>query len=158
MNGIITWSPGMTLGVIEKLIILEAFRFFRFNKTATASSLGIAIRTLDNKLSQYEMEDKVEQERQDQQERKRQELLQRARGNPPNNVGIPYNAYTIPEISNSWKKQTFTHDSSPGSRVESIANSSEKQVVSLHEREEIQALPSEQVATSNKKRGRPKLA
>jgi transcriptional regulator with PAS, ATPase and Fis domain len=49
----IAWQPGMTLEDMEKQIILKAFRFFNKNKTQTAKSLGIAIRTLDAKLDKY---------------------------------------------------------------------------------------------------------
>lgn len=48
------WSPGRTLEDVEKDIILHAFKFYGYNKTRTAESLGIAIRTLDNKLAKYE--------------------------------------------------------------------------------------------------------
>ena len=47
------WQPGMSLEDIEKIAILKAFDFFRGNKTQTANSLGIAIRTLDSKLEKY---------------------------------------------------------------------------------------------------------
>jgi hypothetical protein len=50
----LSWQPGQTLEQVEKAIILKAFRFFQGNKTRTANALGIAIRTLENKLSSYE--------------------------------------------------------------------------------------------------------
>ena len=50
------WTPGKTLEEIEKEVIIVAFRFFNNNKTHTAQSLGIAIRTLDNKLAKYAQE------------------------------------------------------------------------------------------------------
>lgn len=50
----ITYMPGVTLYEIEKAYIIKAFRFYQGNKTMTARSLGIAIRTLDNKLLQYD--------------------------------------------------------------------------------------------------------
>lgn len=51
------WTPGRTLADIEKEVILHAHRFYGFNKTKTAQSLGIAIRTLDARLAQYEAGD-----------------------------------------------------------------------------------------------------
>lgn len=48
-----TWQMGQTLADIEKETILQAFKFFQNNKTHTARSLGISIRTLDHKLDQY---------------------------------------------------------------------------------------------------------
>lgn len=47
------WQPGQTLDDIEKEVILKAIKFYGGNKTRTASSLGIAVRTLDNKLAIY---------------------------------------------------------------------------------------------------------
>ena len=47
------WQPGKTLESIEREVIQQAFRFYQGNKTATANSLGIAIRTLDAKLEKY---------------------------------------------------------------------------------------------------------
>lgn len=48
-----SWQPGQTLDDVEKEVILKAFSFYQGNKTQTAKSLGIAIRTLDNKLERY---------------------------------------------------------------------------------------------------------
>lgn len=50
------WMPGMTLASVERAIIEKAFRFYDGNKTRTAQSLGIAIRTLDNRLEEYAAE------------------------------------------------------------------------------------------------------
>lgn len=47
------WQPGMTLEQAERMIIERAFRYYQYNKTHTARALGIAIRTLDNKLDSY---------------------------------------------------------------------------------------------------------
>lgn len=47
------WQPGKTLESIEKEVILKALRFYQGNKTHTSRSLGIAIRTIDNKLEHY---------------------------------------------------------------------------------------------------------
>jgi hypothetical protein len=49
----IIWSPGVTLADAEKSIIHAALKFHRGNKTATANSLGISARTVDNKLAEY---------------------------------------------------------------------------------------------------------
>jgi DNA-binding NtrC family response regulator len=49
----ITWQPGVTLEEVEKQAILLALKFYQNNKTQTARSLGIAIRTLDAKLDKY---------------------------------------------------------------------------------------------------------
>jgi hypothetical protein len=83
MNEVINWSPGVTLEHIEKQAILLAFRFYRGNKTATANSLGIAVRTLDNKLEKYEADGKAEKERQENESARRKEFLARQRGIQP---------------------------------------------------------------------------
>lgn len=49
----INWQPGQTLEEIEEAVITKAFRYYQGNKTATARSLDIAIRTLENKLEKY---------------------------------------------------------------------------------------------------------
>jgi hypothetical protein len=81
MNEAINWSPGVTLEAVEKEIVLKAFRFYRGNKTATANSLGIAVRTLDNKLEKYEADGKAEKEAQENERTKREEFAKRCRGN-----------------------------------------------------------------------------
>lgn len=71
----ITWTPGETIEDIERKIIKAALQFFRGNKTQTAQSLGIAIRTLDNKIEKYGQEDELkaarEKEREQEMARKR---------------------------------------------------------------------------------------
>ena len=47
------WVPGRTLDDIEKRVILEALSYHNGNRTHTARSLGISIRTLRNKLADY---------------------------------------------------------------------------------------------------------
>lgn len=47
-------SVTITLEEMEKELILHRYRFYEYNKTKTAHTLGIAIRTLDNKLSKYQ--------------------------------------------------------------------------------------------------------
>lgn len=47
------WIPGRTLDDIEKNVILEALKYHNGNRTHTAKALGISIRTLRNKISDY---------------------------------------------------------------------------------------------------------
>lgn len=51
------WTPGMTLAAVERAVIEKAYRFYEENKTRTAQALGIAIRTLDNRLEEYAAQD-----------------------------------------------------------------------------------------------------
>ena len=55
------WFVGMTIKDAEKEIIKRALKFYDENKTQTARSLGIAIRTLDNKIKEYGIELKTRQ-------------------------------------------------------------------------------------------------
>jgi len=48
-----SWKPGKTLDEIERNVILEALKHFGGNRTHTAKSLGISIRTLRNKLAEF---------------------------------------------------------------------------------------------------------
>ncbi|MFL5814632.1 MAG: sigma-54 interaction domain-containing protein [Bdellovibrionia bacterium] len=47
------WTPGQTLNDIERTVILDALEYHKGNRTHTARALGISIRTLRNKLSEY---------------------------------------------------------------------------------------------------------
>jgi transcriptional regulator with PAS, ATPase and Fis domain len=47
------WKPGTTLNDIERNVIIEALSYHQGNRTHTARSLGISIRTLRNKLADY---------------------------------------------------------------------------------------------------------
>lgn len=51
------WQPGITLKFAEQQIILEALKYFNGHKINTAKALGIAIRTLDNKLAEYKSQE-----------------------------------------------------------------------------------------------------
>ena len=47
------WAPGRTLDDIERNVIIEALEYHQGNRTHTARALGISIRTLRNKISDY---------------------------------------------------------------------------------------------------------
>lgn len=49
----VSWTPGTTLDMIERSVILEALKHHGGNRTHTAKALGISIRTLRNKLADY---------------------------------------------------------------------------------------------------------
>ncbi len=46
--------PGMTVGEAERLLILDTLAFTQNNKTRAAEMLGISLKTLHNKLKEYE--------------------------------------------------------------------------------------------------------
>lgn len=47
------WQPGVKLEEVERIVILQALRFHQGNRTHTANSLGISIRTLAARISIY---------------------------------------------------------------------------------------------------------
>jgi two-component system response regulator FlrC len=47
------WIPGTTLDDIERKVIIDALQYHNGNRTHTAKALGISIRTLRNKISDY---------------------------------------------------------------------------------------------------------
>jgi hypothetical protein len=75
------WHPGMTLAAAEEKIILMAYKYFRGNKTLTANSLGIAIRTLDYKLENYSLDLKRKERVQKELVKKKELILEKQRGN-----------------------------------------------------------------------------
>lgn len=81
----IIWSPGCTLEQIERQVIEKAFAFFRQNKSATASALGICVKTLDAKCARYSEQDKIREENNAKERQLRENFLARCRGQP-----VPY--------------------------------------------------------------------
>lgn len=53
----VIFNKGMSLRDIEKSVILETLKCQNFNRTRTAKTLGIGIRTLQRKLKQYRESD-----------------------------------------------------------------------------------------------------
>lgn len=144
MNDII-WSPGVTLEALEKQAVLRAFRHFRGNKTATAQALGIAIRTLDNKLERYELDSKQEKERQDHESIQRADFLARSRGpKTPNYI----NGDPSQDASAGW---VHSH---AGARVESAPQPAAQPAVPVPQRQEVQRVLPKQAAASGPHRNR----
>ena len=48
-----SFSPGLTVGEAERMLIEKTLEFTRQNRTRAAEMLGISIRTLRNKLNEY---------------------------------------------------------------------------------------------------------
>lgn len=129
MNGIIVWSPGVSLDGIEKQVILKAFEHYRKNKTATAGALGISIRTLDTKLDRYASEADAEKVRLEDSRAKREQQLAKHRGEVGNDF------YAVPE---SNRGSTASRQVTAGVRMESPKNAPTKQAVPVPERGEVQ--------------------
>ncbi len=51
-------TPGMSIGEMEKQLILKTLRSCDGNRTKAAEILDISVRTLRNKLKEYQLDDK----------------------------------------------------------------------------------------------------
>lgn len=133
-DAFIIWSPGLTLEALEKICIQKSYAFFKENKTKSALALNISVRTLDAKLEKYALEDQVMKEKEENASRARADFAQRQRGNPPNNVGIPYTPHPSQIVQNPVLR--------PAARVpvESFANASTEQPMPVQERQEVQTM------------------
>lgn len=58
----VTWQPGMTLEETEREIIMNSLKFYLWNKSKAARSLGITTRTIFNKLESYGMSEYVREQ------------------------------------------------------------------------------------------------
>ena len=54
------FRPGVTIEMLEREAIEAALKFYEGNKTKAAQSLGITVRTIQNKLSLYNPKEKNE--------------------------------------------------------------------------------------------------
>lgn len=116
----IDWTPGLNLETVEKIVIQQAYKFYRGNKTTTASSLGIAIRTLDAKLEKYDEDDKSRRASDERRKEERLALLARAKGN------------------GAFQLQSSIPITSSRMPMESIANATTEPEVPVQERPEVQ--------------------
>lgn len=183
-NGMITWSPGVSLEQIEKQVILKAFQHYRGNKTQTAIGLGISIRTLDNKLEIYSKGEKSEELIAIEQQRRDDEFVRRSRGpsrGPDGSVsahaladyergddpleltaqGEESDGASIESESDlqgdagaSEDSYAFDDSSDEGARVESAPRDSEKRVVPLPKRKKVQKVSSRKTGQVRHAQGR----
>ncbi len=127
MDSSVMWSPGMSLEKLEELCIIKCYRFYGKNKTATANSLGISIRTLDNKLEKYEKEEAQNAIDANERAAHRVKELSRSRGEVP---------------------------ISPNIRKESVIDVTAKQSMPVQERQKVQEVLSRSPSnTSSRKFG-----
>ncbi len=136
----VTWCPGMTLEHIEKLIIKKAYSIYQGNKTMTARSLGVAIRTLDNKFEKYKKDDEDDQTSVADNRSIRAELLRKARGDSH-----------LHRKASSWSD---VPSADTGKRMEPVAVASKEYEVSLPESEKVQGVLPPQVTDLREKRSR----
>lgn len=148
----INWSPGVTLENVEKQTILAAFRHFRGNKTQTAISLGIAIRTLDNKLEQYQAEDTKKEKSKDERDARSRSFLERQRGFTTSSDGsvqviegakrnvAPERDVVSGETRETAERAPNGSDAEAGLRMEPVAESVSEQPVPLPLGKEVQSM------------------
>lgn len=141
----IHWSPGVTLDEIEKMVILKALSFYRNHKAMTASALGIAIRTLDNKLDKYEFEDEKQRKKLEDERKQKSEFAIRQRGNPPNNIGATFDPL---------QSQAYFQGAPSRSNVESPVKNPTQSEMPLPKRQEVQKLLPSDSPVNNKSQKR----
>ena len=80
MNKLIIWGPGMSMSEVEEQIIKSAIEHYRGNKTMTAKSLGLSVKTIDDRLRTYQQKEELNK-RQDEEYKKRlEDNVNKARG------------------------------------------------------------------------------
>ncbi len=146
----VNWVPGITLDEMEKQCILQAFRFYRGNKTQTAGALGIAIRTLEHKLERYEADAKREEERIIADKQRSADILARMRGPDILKYHAVGNAH---QIQNA-QQPTPGLKTSTRVPVESAEEVSTQQSVSVSKREEVQAVLPKHASSHSQRKGR----
>lgn len=87
-NDAIYWHPGNTLASVEKQVIQKAHVHYR-NKTVTATTLGISVRTLDKRLDEYAREDAITELMEQDRANERERFLAKSRGQPLPEAGEP---------------------------------------------------------------------
>lgn len=134
----ISWQPGMSLEEIEKQCVLQAFRFYRGNKTQCAIALGIAIRTLDSKLEKYEHDGKQQRNADDARAIEARKQRDRARG-----VG-----FQVKE-----ENESSASSADAGLHMESTAQASAQYELPVSKRQEVQSvLPKHTTASGQGRR------
>jgi hypothetical protein len=155
----VPFLAGVTMATIERHWILKALAYYSGNKTQTASALGISVRTIDNKLKEYEQEeldhaDRAANDRADKSrelERQRGTLITQYNGlgsaNQINPImaGAPKSA--SPPVQNGL-------EAIRGSRVESAAQTVAEPALPVSKRQEVQSvLPKQSSSGGHGKRG-----
>lgn len=131
MNQQIIWTPGVSLESLIQQVVESALQFYKGNKTATAQSLGIAIRTLDNRLEKYAKEKAEHEKRMQDAESKRQQFLERQRATPG---AAQFDNGSIPS---QYDPRFAGVQIETGVRPESLANASEKHSVPVPKRQKV---------------------
>ncbi len=131
----IFWSPGTTLEEVEAQVISKAYQFYRGNKSATARSLGIAIRTLDDKLVKLKLDEEARNATAEERKIAAARRLRQARGLEP---------------ADAWQATANGGtQAEAGLGEESVAVAASQRSVPMPQRKEIQDVPSSRHANGN---------
>ncbi len=137
-------TPGMKLEDIEKMHILNTFKYCGGDRAKTAHCLGVSIRTIGNKLEQYKKEDEKEGKRLDEVKRQREEFQQRQRGIHPAQFG---------QASSALRSFDLRPEEGGFQSTTEVKSQSE---MPLPERQEVQnVLPNEATNLHSQKSRRP---
>lgn len=159
---VINWHPGVSLANLEKQAILITFRFFKGNKTQTARALDIAVRTLDAKLEQYQVQHVDEEAAKNERKRKGDEFLRRQRGlSDEDSIRIANGDYNERQVSidpRGKRPQGPTTQSITNGHAEHGTESTEgtsgEHAVSVQVGKKVQSVPPKSIATSGNKKDR----
>lgn len=135
---VIRWAPGMTIAVLEQEAIKQAYKYYQFNKTATARALEISVRTLDTKLVEYEKLDAEFKELGDKRRAEREEQLLRARGIHPSTP----------------QHQAYVTQTTSGVHLQPTQKLPTEQPVSVPVRKEVQGVSPKQATRGDSTKGR----
>jgi hypothetical protein len=147
----VNWMPGMTLEQIEKLVILEALKFYRGNKSQTALTLGITVKTIDNKLERYTEDAKREADRIERDRIERDRQLAHQRGVK---ITEHYREGSSHQVAQTPRPETSRNETPSGFHMEPAVKTSEEHAVSVPERKEVQAVSSKFASTGSHGRRR----
>lgn len=155
MDGMIIWSPGVTLAGIEKQVILKAFQFFHGNKTSTSIALGISIRTLEARLEEYKKSDEIQEVAIETRRKQREQFLARQRGNPTaNEFGSSVLNSTFAPLANTIETIQKSVDTPARVFMEPALEVKPQPVMPLPERKEVQSVPPKPTPSHHPKRSR----
>jgi hypothetical protein len=142
----LNWQPGMTLESIEKEAILQAFRFYRANKTQTSIALGCAVNTLTAKLDSYKEGEEYERERHEERVRRDEEYQLRARDIRPDSSANREFSNPNPSANGLGADERL--------HVQSAPKHSPKQSVPLPVGKKVQEVPQASISNGSPRKNR----
>ncbi len=140
------WQPGRTLADVERESIEVAYRFYGYNKSATASSLGISLNTFKSRIEEYGFEVGNAHISREGLAGFEPGAVGRSDGGNDSKGEVNSKAEGNTKASEEAAKQVIPAQS--GVHVESDTIHTQEQSVSMRKRKEIQKMSSSRTATS----------